>query len=703
MFNQQSLYNGIPALCYAAARFDKAIDPSQLSHQLGNIKDTTSSFDLCRCAGWIGLKAKKIDVSAERLAQLPVPALLETDAGWLVLEWADEKQVCLYQPESAKQRRYPLAMLAEHWQGQVILLAEEELTPAEASVGFNWFIPALRKHIRQFRSVVLVSLMLQLIALVTPFLFQNVIDKVLVSRSLNSLQVLGIAMLALAIAEPVYGFIRSWLFANLSSKISSELSSRLYQHLITLPLAYFQQRQTGQIIARVGEMDKIRQFLTGSALSSMLDLVFIILFFAVMFAYSVSLTAIVAGSLVIYLLFWLLMGPLIRRQVSQQFDKGADNTSFLTEAVMGIETIKSSATEKAFIRQWEQQLAGYTKTSFRAGVVGLFAGKGIALIQKLTAALLLWWGVKLVLDGMLSPGQLVAFNMLSGHVTQPILRLAQIWQDFQHTLISLRRIGDILEQPGESGSSGLASLPAVAGAVSFQGVRFRYNADTPEVLQNLNLDIEAGQFIGITGPSGSGKSTLTKLLQRLYTPQHGQVLLDGVDLAIADPVSLRRQMSIVLQESFLFSGTIAENIRLAKPQATDEDIVKTATLVGAHHFISELPQGYNTQVGEKGGRLSGGQRQRVALARALITNPKVLLLDEATSALDYESEAAIISNMAQIAQGRTVISIAHRLNTIRQADRILVIKSGQVVEQGRHDELIDKGCVYSGLWQVQTR
>lgn len=703
MFNQQSLYNGIPALCYAAELFDKAVAPSQLSHQLGKADTTTSSLDLCRCAAWIGLKAKQIDSRVESLFQLPVPALLETSAGWLVLEWADEKQVCLYEPLSSKKHLYPFALLKEHWQGKVILLAEAELTSADASVGFNWFIPSLCKHIRQFRSVLLVSLMLQLIALVTPFLFQNVIDKVLVSRSLNSLQVLGIAMLALAIAEPIYGFLRSWLFANLSSKISSELSSRLYQHLITLPLSYFQQHQTGQIIARVSEMEKIRRFLTGSALSSVLDLIFIILFFTVMFTCSVRLAAIVAGSLIIYLLFWLLMGPLIRRQVSRQFDKGADNTSFLTEAIMGIETIKSSATEKGFIRRWEQQLAGYTKTSFRAGVVGLIAGKGIALIQKLTAALILWWGVKLVLDGVLTPGQLVAFNMLSGHVTQPILRLAQIWQEFQHTLISLRRIDDILEEPGESGSSGLASLSTVAGAISFQGVRFRYNPDTPEVLQNLNLDIEAGQFIGITGPSGSGKSTLTKLLQRLYTPQHGQVLLDGVDLAIADPVSLRRQMSIVLQESYLFSGTIADNIRMAKPQATYENIVEVGTLVGAHQFICEMPQGYNTQVGEKGSRLSGGQRQRIALARALITDPKVLLLDEATSALDYQSEAAIISNMAQISRDRTVISIAHRLNTIRHADRILVIKSGQVVEQGRHDELIDKGCVYSGLWQLQTR
>ena len=374
----------------------------------------------------------------------------------------------------------------------------------------------------------------------------------------------------------------------------------------------------------------------------------------------------------------------------------------MIESITGIETIKTTATELSFLRQWERQLASFVRASFRAKVVGILAGQGIGLIQKLTSALVLWWGVTLVIEGLLTPGELVAFNMLAGNVTQPILRLAQIWQDFQHTLISLRRIGDILDEDTEQGSGGLASVPKLAGGVSFSGVRFRYHSDGQEVLRNLNIDIKPGEFIGITGPSGSGKSTLTRLLQRLYIPQHGQVLVDGIDLAIADPVALRRNMSVVLQESLLFSGTIAENIRLCSPLASDAEVMQAASLAGADEFIREQAEGYNAQVGEKGGRLSGGQRQRIALARALITNPRILLLDEATSALDYESEAAVMANMDTISQGRTVISIAHRLNTLRYADRILVLDKGEIVEQGTHQQLLELDGIYANLWRLQV-
>ena len=334
--------------------------------------------------------------------------------------------------------------------------------------------------------------------------------------------------------------------------------------------------------------------------------------------------------------------------------------------------------------------------------MGLAAGQGIDLVQKITAALLLWLGVGEVLNGRLSPGELVAFNMLAGHVTQPVLRLAQVWQDFQHTLIALRRVGDILDETPEHGNGGLASVPALEGAIEFRHIRFRYQPDAPEVLANLSLSIEPGQFIGITGPSGCGKSTLTRLLQRLYVPQHGQVLVDNMDLAIADPVSLRRNMSVVLQESILFCGSIGDNIRICRPDASQAEVEQAAQLAGALGFIRELPEGFGQQVGEKGARLSGGQRQRIALARALLANPRILLLDEATSALDYESEAAIMANMAAIRQGRTLISIAHRLNTLRNADRILVMDKGQIVESGSHEALLARPGLYARLWHQQT-
>lgn len=690
------------ALVRAVRKFDLSVDPEHLTHQLGRGEGSVDDQDLCRCARWLGLRARRITTGMDRLQALPLPALLNTELGWLVLEAVEDGLVELYHPIIGRCRSYPVDVFARHWQGEAVLLAEAIYVPKKQKFGFGWFVPSVRKHLRQFRNVLLISLMMQAIALVTPMLFENVIDRVLVSRSLSSLQVLGIAMLALALFEPLYGFMRSWLFANLASKVNSELSSRLYQHLVALPLGYFQQRQTGQIIARVREMNQIRQFLTGSALTMVLDMAFIGMFLAVMFAYAPKLTWIVLGSLAVYFVFWLAVGPVLRARVLREYELGADNTAFLTESVTGIETIKTTATESGFLHQWELRLASFVRASFRAKVVGILAGQGIGLIQKLTSALVLWWGVTLVMDGALSPGELVAFNMLSGHVTQPILRLAQIWQDFQHTLISLRRVGDILDEETEEGSGGLASVPKLRGGVEFRGVRFRYHEDGQEVLRNLNVEIKPGEFVGITGPSGSGKSTLTRLLQRLYVPQHGQVLVDGIDLAIADPVALRRNMSVVLQESLLFSGSIAENIRLCRPQASDAEVIEAARLAGADEFIRDMPQGYDTQVGEKGGRLSGGQRQRIALARALLTNPGILLLDEATSALDYESEAAVMENMAAISKGRTVISIAHRLNTLRQADRILVIDRGQVVEQGTHDQLLEEGGTYARLWKLQV-
>jgi len=696
--------DGILALTIAAKHFHISTDARQLQHRLGSVDRAVGAVELCRCARWAGLRARRVNTKIARLSSLPLPALIWLESsGWQVLEKADEEHITLCDPRTGISRKQSCEELNSVWNGALILLAEVRDIAGNVKFGLSWFIPTLRKHAAQFRSVLWVSMILQAIALVTPILFENVTDRVLVSRSLSSLEVLGIAMFALAVLEPVWGFVRSWLFSGLVGKVNAELSSRLFEHLLVLPMRYFQKRQTGEIIARVREMQHIRQFLTGSALTMVLDLAFVFIFLSVMFAYSSALTLIVMGSLVLYFLFWLVTGPVLRQRVTRQYELSASNTAFLTESVTGIETIKTTATEDRFSHRWERQLADSVRATFRARVVALWAGQGIGLIQKLTSALLLWWGVTLVLKGELTPGQLIAFNMFSGNVTQPILRLAQVWQDFQHTLISLRRIGDILDEPGESGQGGLASIPQAEGSVRFRGIHFRYNDDTPEVLSNLNLDIRPGEFIGVTGASGSGKSTLTRLLQRLYIPQHGQVLVDGTDLAIADPVSLRRNMSVVLQDSLLFSGSIADNIRQCHPVANDAAVIRAAMLAGAHEFIEGLPEKYQTQVGEKGGRLSGGQRQRVALARALLTDPRILILDEATSALDYESEAAVMSNMAEICRGRTVISIAHRLNTLQQADRILVMEKGKILEEGEHEELIMRGGVYKKLWQLQTQ
>ncbi|MGE4799776.1 type I secretion system permease/ATPase [Yersinia hibernica] len=693
----------LAALARAAACFDLAVEASHLAHKVGLAPPAIDNIAVCRCAAWIGLRARIVNYRFSQLSKLPLPLLFCRGTQWYVLLALNEQGASVYFSSDDQQKQINPQQLASLWCGEAILLAKAEPPEIKKTpFGFRWFIPAITKYRHQLRNIMLVSLLLQAILLVTPLLFESVIDKVLVSRGMGSLLVLGIAMIALAIVEPCYTFLRSWLFSHLSSRVGAELNSGLYRHLMGLPLGYFAGQQTGQTIAKVREMEQIRSFLTGSALTMLLDLLFVSTFIAVMFRYSSQLTGIVLCSLLGYLLFWRAVGGGLQRRVERQYEASAQNTAFLTEAISGLETIKTSATEKLFNRRWQQSLAGYVRASFASARAANIAEQGITLIHKVTAAILLWRGVTLVLAGELSPGQFIAFTLFSGYVTQPILRLAQIWQDFQHTRVALQRIGTILDSPTEPGSTGLLANHHRPGSLAFKQVRFRYRADSAEVIQNLNLTIASGEFIGITGPSGSGKSTLTKLLQRLYTPQHGQILVDGQDLAITDATTLRCQMSVVLQESILFSGSIRDNICQCRPNAQDSDVERIARLAGAHDFIMALPQGYHTPVGERGGLLSGGQRQRVALARALMAEPKILILDEATSALDYESEAAIMRQLPEITRNRTVICIAHRLNTLRQCHRIVVLKEGKVLEHGSHQELLTQSGTYARLWQLQT-
>ncbi|WP_426336057.1 type I secretion system permease/ATPase [Pseudoduganella sp. R-31] len=693
---------GLLALARAAASFDLAVAPQRLAHQMGRAGEAASAAELCRLAHWLGLRASVASYRAGDLATLPAPALLLTGDGFVLLAANDSAGATLWLPATGAELRLTHGELQGWCEGTVLLLGERRAPTRTPAFGLRWFLPALRRHWRQFAWVLAVSLALQAIALVTPLFFENVVDKVLVSRSAGSLQVLLIGMLGLALFEPLYGWLRSWLYGNLSSKITAELEGRVFGHLLALPLRYFRARQAGAIIARVRELDSVRQFLTGSALTLVLDLLFVLVFLAVMLCYSAVLTGVLALSLALCFVLWMVFGPLLRQRALAAYERNADANAFLVEAVNGIETIKSNAVEERLAAQWEQRLAAYLRSQFASKALGIIAGQGIGLAQKLGAALLLWFGVHAVLAGQMSVGELVAFNMWSGHVVQPILRLAQVWQDFQHTQIALRRVGDILDEPAEAAAEGAGALPALAGAVAFRQVRFRYGEDSAEVLKGLQLDIAPGSFVGVTGPSGSGKSTLVRLLQRLYTPQQGQILLDGADIAVADPVELRRQMSIVPQDSVLLAGTIADNIRLCCPGASEGQVRAAASLAGVDAFADALAEGYDSEVGERGAALSGGQRQRVALARALITDPRILILDEATSALDYESEAAIMQRLPDIVAGRTVISIAHRLNTIRHADRILVMDDGRVAEDGTHEELLARDGLYARLWRLQT-
>jgi subfamily B ATP-binding cassette protein HlyB/CyaB len=551
--------------------------------------------------------------------------------------------------------------------------------------------------------VVVASFFLQIFALVTPLFFQVVIDKVLVHRSLSTLDVLVIGLVTISVFETILGILRTYLFAHTTNRIDVELGARLFRHLLALPIGYFRARRVGDSVARVRELENIRNFLTSSALTLIIDLFFTFVFLAVMFFYSALLSFIVLASFPFYIGISAAATPLFRRRLDEKFQRGAENQAFLVESVTGVETLKAMAVEPQMQLRWEEQLAGYVAASFRVLRLGNTASNLVQLVNKLVTAGILYYGAKLVIAGQLSVGELVAFNILAGRVSAPVLRLAQVWQDFHQARLSVARLGDILNTPAEpTFNPARAVLPPVRGEIVFEHVTFRYRVDGSEVLHDISFKILPNQTVGMVGPSGSGKSTLTKLIQRLYVPESGRVLVDGTDLAMVDPAWLRRQIGVVLQENILFNRSIRDNIALADPAFPIERIIMAAQLAGAHDFILELPEGYDTIVGERGDSLSGGQRQRIAIARALITNPRILIFDEATSALDYESERVIQMNMKSIAAGRTVIIVAHRLSTVRGADRIISLDRGRLVEDGTHDQLIRTGGNYANLYRLQA-
>ena len=583
----------------------------------------------------------------------------------------------------------------------MFFMSKATFSGALARFDFTWFIPVIIKYRRLLGEILLISLCLQFIGLVTPLFFQVVMDKVLVNHAMKTLNVIAIGLVTATLFEAALTGIRTWVFAHTSSKIDVELGARLFRHLLGLPLAYFQSRRVGDSVARIRELENIRSFLTGNALTVVLDIAFSFIFLAVMFWYSTVLTLIVIGSIPVYVALSVFFTPMIRRRLDEKFNRSAENHSFLVETISGVDTLKAMAVEPRWTHKWDQQLASYVTAGLSVTNVATIANGGVMLISKLVTAAILWKGAGLVLDNALTVGALIAFNMLAGQVSSPILRLAQLWNDFQQVGISMSRLGDILNAPTEVASQ-RTRLPKIAGAIEFDQVSFRYRPDASDVIRQVDLKIEPGEVIGIVGRSGSGKSTLTRLVQRLYVPDRGRVLVDGHDLAVVDAVSLRQQIGVVLQENTLFNRSIRANIALANQTLPLETVIDVAKLAGAHEFICELPEGYDTVVGEFGTGLSGGQRQRIAIARALIMNPRVLIFDEATSALDYESEKIIQDNMRHICVGRTVLIIAHRLSAVRDAHRIIVIERGRIAEEGTHAELLRlKDGIYAHLYQLQ--
>jgi ATP-binding cassette, subfamily B, bacterial HlyB/CyaB len=679
-----------------------AANAEQIRHRLG--VDKIGVPEMLRCAKDLGLKARAWWTDWSRLASTPLPAIAALrDGGFLVVAKAGDDKVLVQSPQSSRPALMTRAEFTEIWDGRLILMTRRaQLSDITRRFDITWFVGAIHKYRYLLTEVLVASFFLQLLGLVSPLFFQVVIDKVLVHRAVSTLDVLVTGLVVISIFETVLGVLRTYLFAHTTNRIDVELGARLFRHLLALPMAYFQARRVGDSVARVRELENIRNFLTSSALTLTIDLFFTFVFLAVMFFYSPLLTWIALGSFPFYIAISAGATPLFRRRLDEKFQRGAENQAFLVESVTGIETLKAMAVEPQMQRRWEEQLAGYVGASFRVLSLGNTASQAVQLVSKVVTAAILYCGAKLVIDGNLSVGELVAFNILAGRVSAPVLRLAQIWQDFHQARLSISRLGDILNTTAEpTYTAGRARLPAIRGRITFDHVGFRYRIDGQEILHDVTFEVPAGQTVGIVGPSGSGKSTFAKLVQRLYVPESGRVLVDGMDLAMADPAWLRRQIGIVLQENVLFNRSVRENIALADPAMPMEHVIAAASLAGAHDFILELSEGYDTVVGERGSTLSGGQRQRIAIARALVTDPRILIFDEATSALDYESERIIQQNMKEIGKGRTVLIIAHRLSTVRAADRIVTLERGRLVEDGTHDVLIKTGGRYASLHRLQ--
>jgi ATP-binding cassette, subfamily B, bacterial HlyB/CyaB len=701
--NGSSDQRGLAALVMLLRLQGLSVDPGQIRHQLGT--DAIGVPEMLRCANQLGLKARESRTRWDRLSRTPLPGIaVLRDGGFLLLGRASEDKILVQVPDQPRPELMTRAELEAVWDGRLVLMTRRaKLTGLSRRFDVTWFLGAVHKYRGLLSEVLLASFFIQLFALISPLFFQVVIDKVLVHRSMGTLDVLVVGLVAVALFETMLGILRTYLFSHTTNRIDVELGARLFRHLLALPIGYFQARRVGDSVARVRELENIRNFLTSSALTLVIDLFFTVVFVAVMFLYSPLLTWIVLGSLPLYIAISAGSTPLFRRRLDEKFRRGAENQAFLVECVAGAETLKAMAVEPQMQRRWEEQLAGYVASSFRVLALGNVASQTVQFVNKIAMAGILYFGAKLVIEGELTVGELVAFNLLAGRVSQPVLRLAQIWQDFHQARLSVERLGDILNTPAEPVySPGRTALPAIKGDLAFEHVTFRYRIDGPEVLSDVNLKVPAGQVIGIVGPSGSGKSTLSKLVQRLYVPESGRVLVDGIDLAQIDPSWLRRQIGVVLQENVLFNRSIRDNIALVDPAAPIERVVVAARMAGAHDFILELPEGYDTIVGERGSSLSGGQRQRIAIARALITDPRILIFDEATSALDYESERIVHEGMAQIARGRTVFVVAHRLSALRLADRIITIERGRVTEDGTHNELIKTGGRYATLYRLQA-
>jgi ATP-binding cassette subfamily B protein len=643
-----------------------------------------------------------VPLPATSLPNINPPALIRWQDSIVILYEINQRETTIAVPERGIIKRKTSEFL-ESWgeKGEVILLKPTKHTQQQR-FGLSWFWPSVKKHKRVLIEVFIASFFVQLFALANPLMIQVIIDKVIVQNSPETLNTLGVFLLVIAVFEGILTFLRTSLFVDTTNRIDMTLGSEIIDHLLRLPLKYFERRPVGEISTRINELENIRQFLTGTALTVVLDAIFSVIYIVVMLIYSPILTVWALGVVPILVLCTAIFAPIVRRQLRAKAERNAETQSYLVEVMTGIQTVKAQNIELRSRWQWQERYARYVAEGFQTVMTSTLAGSFSHFFNQLSGLLVLWVGAALVLDGQLTLGQLIAFRIISSYVTSPILRLTQLWQNFQETGLSLERLADIVDTPQEAELDRQnIPMPLIKGTVTYENLAFRFNPHGALQLYNINLEFPAGTFVALVGESGAGKSTITKLLARLYEPESGRILIDGYDINKVELYSLRRQIGMVPQETLLFDGTVQENIALTNPDATVEEIVSAAKAAAAHEFIMTLPNGYNTRVGERGASLSGGQRQRVAIARSVLQRPQILILDEATSALDYNTERQVFLNLKEVFKDHTVFFITHRLASIKSADIIVMMDKGTVAEEGTHEELMAKKGLYYTLYKQQ--
>lgn len=679
------------------------VDLRSITREYGIGEEEISKEELLRIAQNSGFKAKIKTFLLEKCQKYPIPAVFikkDNTYGVILKINYEENKALIFLPEEKNPREITYDEFYEISTGEIIFFSHR-MIDEKIKFGFKWFYLEIIKYKQVMAEVMLGSFVVQLFGLITPLFTQVILDKVIVHRSMSTLNVLGIAFVVVAIFEFLLNLARNYIFMHTANKIDAKLGAKLFRHLFALPFVYFESRKVGNIIARVRELDQIREFITNKSVSVLIDLFFSSVFLIVMFVYSRLLTLIVLVIVALIAILYITVTPELRNRLNEKFQMGAQSNSYLVEAVTGVQTVKSLAIEGTMQKKWEDYLGKYVRSGFNLSIMSSSAGSLSNLFQKAMTIAILWIGVTLVIKNQLSIGQLIAFQMFAGQFTNPVMRLVNLWNEFQQVLLGVDRLGDILNNPVEVTSEKAITLPQINGSVRAEKLCFKYSTNGPLVLDNVSFNIQPGQSVGIVGRSGSGKSTITKLIQKLYLPYEGTIYIDNVDIRQMNPVWLRHNIGIVLQENYLFSGTIRENIAMPKTEAPIELIIQAAQIAGAHQFISEMPEGYDTIVGERGSTLSGGQRQRIAIARALITNPRIIIFDEATSALDYESESIIMQNMDTIKKGRTMFVIAHRLSTVRNCDIIIALDKGKIIEMGTHNELMSQNGYYHHLHTQQ--